>query len=144
MELFCFSIDRSDSLPMSPISTSSKGTIVKQGSKDEERKSTLSFSLQFSNSKDKDPCISPSTTHDGISNELTFNFDSDMADIPMNGCFVMVKQFSLLAQIGSLALCKTAEGSNQLIASQPNGGYCILATYENGCSLSDPVCLFNL
>ena len=45
------------------------------------------------------------------------------------GRFVLIKQFSLLSQIGSLAVC-TVEGLNQLIVSQPNGGYCILGQYD--------------
>lgn len=47
-----------------------------------------------------------------------------------SGSFVLYKQFSLLAQLGSIAICETSEGLNQLIVSQPNGGYCILGVYN--------------
>lgn len=47
------------------------------------------------------------------------------------GKFELIKQFSVLAQIGSLAVCKTALGLNELIVSQPNGGYSILGQYDH-------------
>lgn len=59
------------------------------------------------------------------------------------GRFLLIKQFSLLSQIGSLAVCRV-EGMNQLIVSQPNGGYCILGQYDQEKGFTENVVSFEL
>ena len=56
---------------------------------------------------------------------------------------MLIKQFSLLSQIGSLAVCRV-EGMNQLIVSQPNGGYCILGQYDQEKGFTENVVSFDL
>lgn len=113
-----------------------------KNSVDVDRKSTLSFSLSLSKDhkqkENKELCTTPSVT--GAFNDRQFPTPglSDVADdcgkfnSPYHpvGKFVLMKQFSLLGQIGSLAVCKADEGFNQLIVSQPNGGYCVLGQYD--------------
>lgn len=114
----------------------SKQNITKQTSNDTDKKSALSFSLSMSKEPKKE-CNSIKSVQrsEHTAHEISDVVDGDRCCMgspyyhPV-GSFVMVKQFSLLGQIGSLAVCKTAEGLNQLIVSQPNGGYCILGQYD--------------
>jgi len=92
----------------------------------EQRKATLSFTLSLSkDQKQNEP--SPKIDLNLLDQ---FSTSSCKKVKQSSGSFVLYKQFSLLAQLGSIAICETSEGLNQLIVSQPNGGYCILGVYN--------------
>ncbi len=44
----------------------------------------------------------------------------------------MKEEFSLPGQVGSVAVLNMENGKRQLIASQPSGGYVVLAIYGGG------------
>ena len=52
-------------------------------------------------------------------------FSFDFAD----GKFELLQEFNLPGQVGSIASVKSDRGCMQLIASQPAGGYAVLAVY---------------
>jgi len=109
-------------------------TLIKQPSNEADRKSTLSFSLSLTkDSKSATPLIPKNLNHfdQGVRHNAD-QTDGGGYGSPYHpvGSFILLKQFSLLYQIGSLAVCKTAEGLNQLIVSQPGGSYCILGQYD--------------
>lgn len=147
------------SQPLSPVSTSSRGTLAKKDSMNSEntdKKSSLSFNLQLSStrredshssstdaSKDRTDSMASAAANENLygggqqREQAIFEFDQEAIEQSLSGKFFLFKKLSLLEQIGSLALCVTSEGTQQLIASQPNGGYCILATYDHGTSVSE-------
>ena len=114
--------------------------LTKQNTEETDKKSTLSFSLSLS----KEPKhLSPAPrqkSSDTVDESQSTNNNNGTPYHPV-GSFVLLKQFSLIGQIGSLAVCTTVEGLNQLIVSQPNGGYCILGQYDEEGFTENIVCL---
>ena len=53
----------------------------------------------------------------------------------LEGLFEMKQTFQLVEHLGSIAVCHTVEETRQLLASQPDGAYCVLATYSRGGSI---------
>eukprot|EP00111_Clytia_hemisphaerica_P006848 TCONS_00019798-protein len=102
--------------------------LSKQNTEETDKKSTLSFSLSLSK-EPKHLSPAPRQKSADTAEEGTINNNNSTPYHPV-GSFVLLKQFSLIGQIGSLAVCTTVEGLNQLIVSQPNGGYCILGQYD--------------
>ncbi|XP_065652250.1 KICSTOR complex protein ITFG2 isoform X2 [Hydra vulgaris] len=102
----------------------------------EERLRSSSISIKDPREANAGPC--PSMTTKQFNQETKSFFlpgQSSGACRTGVGHFVLVKEFSLFAQVGSIAVCRT-DGLNQVIASQPNGGYCILGGFngQNECA----------
>ena len=87
-----------------------------EASNSEHRRSGLSFSLP---SKPKETS--------GVSLTKSSHDTKELAGINVlsqqvgHGSFVMVRQYTLFSQVGSLAVSKLEDGMQQLIVSQPNG-----------------------
>ena len=116
------------------------GKIGKQPSKDEDRKSN-NLVKQSSKDSAKDFAKSPKLSEP----EIPHKKESTDASIneTVTGMFSLFQSFTLHGQISSVSVCKTASGQNQLMASQPGGGYVVLATYgKNGTETEQKVTFF--
>jgi len=92
----------------------------------EQRKPALSFSMP---PKGKDSCATSLSRSSKDYKEIS---DMHVPHSPY-GSFVMVRQYSLFSQVGSLALPKLDNSERQLVVSQPNGGYCIAEVFKDNC-----------
>eukprot|EP00794_Sanderia_malayensis_P012074 gene12074-13318_t len=105
--------------------------MVKQPSKDEDVKPSSS-SLIKQSSKDSGASGNPSPKSQKIES-VTRNSQSSQGifdfELLPDGNFKLKDEFSLPGQIGSIAVVKLSENERQLVASQPAGGYAILAVY---------------
>ena len=101
-----------------------KESVEVKESHSEPRKATFPFSLSAS----KENKLTDSTPKISSAHATIPKFEQ----VDTAGAFVLYRQFSLLAQVGSIAICRTTNSLNQLLVSQPCGGYSILGTYGVG------------
>ena len=108
-------------------STSSIKKLSKQPSKDEDTKSNLSV-LVKQPSKDSESSKTPSPR--SPKNDDKTDGKQEFAFQFAEGKFEMLQEFYLPGQIGSVACVKCTDGYTRLVASQPAGGYAVLALYN--------------
>lgn len=106
------------------VRTSLKKESFGQERQESEVRRGLSFSL-------------PQKSHSGGASLKSYK-DLDFANLRSStGSFVVVRQYSLFSQVGSVALPKLEDGSKQLIVSQPNGGFCVAEVFTDETSFNE-------
>ena len=113
----------------------------RQSSKDDDTKSVSSMLVKQPSKDSEGKTPSPrSPKLDAKTNEAqrqAFTYQSHT-----EGEFKQLQEFYLPGQIGSIAVSLNSNGQKQLIASQPAGGYAVLAVYggEDGRDATSEVC----